>query len=72
MIELVARNIFAEPIACVLGEPVVAGARIDVAADTVANSQRDDFRVPFAGLMCLTWAVDVGGRQMLQGGPKAT
>ena len=29
-------------------------------------------RVPFSGLMCLTWDVEVGGRQILQGGPKAT
>src|SRR5947207_9142473 len=41
-VELVARGIVAEPIAGILGEPQLAGARIDVTADTVANAQRDD------------------------------
>src|SRR5262249_40744390 len=44
MVELVARYVVAEPVARILGEPVVAGARIDVAADAVAHAKRDDFR----------------------------
>src|ERR1700692_3940929 len=47
-VELVARQIVADPVARVLGEPVFAGARIDVAADAVPNAERPDFSI--AGL----------------------
>src|ERR1700730_15739489 len=44
-VELVARQIVADPVARVLGEPVFAGARIYVAAAAVANAERPDFSV---------------------------
>src|SRR5262249_55667504 len=45
-IELVIRAIVAQPIARVFAEPVLTGARIDVAAHTVTDAERDDFREP--------------------------
>src|SRR6201988_2251808 len=42
-VELVARHVVADPVAGVFGEPVAAGARIDVAADAVADAKRPDF-----------------------------
>ena len=50
MVELVARHVIAKPIARILAEPVVAGARIDVAADAVAHAERDDFRETVRGI----------------------
>ena len=41
VVELVAWNIIAEPVAGVLGEPVIAGPRIDVAADAIAYPECD-------------------------------
>src|SRR5262249_55422127 len=46
--ELVARQIVADPVAGVLGEPVSAGARVDIAADRVAYAERHEFGI--AGL----------------------
>src|SRR5262249_1307995 len=45
-IELVIRAFVAQPIARVFAEPVLTGARIDVAAHTVTDAERDDFREP--------------------------
>ncbi len=45
-VELVARDVVAHPVAGILGEPVAAGARIDVAADAVAHAERHDLRRP--------------------------
>src|SRR5258706_1906473 len=44
-VELVARHVVAHPVARVLGEPVLSGARIDVAADAIANTERPDFGI---------------------------
>src|ERR1700750_2206434 len=49
-VELVARQIVADPVAGVLGEPVFAGAGIDVAADAVADAQRPDFSIAGLGI----------------------
>ena len=49
-VELVARHVVAHPVARVLGEPVFAGARIDVAADAVANAERDQFGIAGLGI----------------------
>ena len=49
-VELVARQVVAYPVACVLGEPVFSGARIDVAADAVANAERDQFGIAGLGI----------------------
>ena len=40
VVELVARHVVAQPVAGVLAEPQVAGARIDRAADAVADADR--------------------------------
>src|SRR5262249_52616311 len=50
VIELVARNVVAQPIARVLAEPVIAGAGIDIAANAVANAKGDDFRQSVGGI----------------------
>ena len=39
-VELVARQVVADPVARILGEPVFSSARIDVAADRVAHPER--------------------------------
>src|SRR6267378_2582415 len=44
-VELVARYIVAHPVTGVFGEPVLAAARIDIAADAVANAERHDFGI---------------------------
>src|SRR6476620_6223320 len=44
-VELVARGVVAHPVAGVFGEPVFSGARIDVAADAVANAERIDLGI---------------------------
>ncbi len=49
-VELVARHVVAHPVAGVLGEPVLSGARIDVAADAVANTERPDFGIAGLGI----------------------
>src|SRR5436190_5174945 len=49
-VELVARQVVAYPVARVLGEPVFSGARIDVAADAVANAERDQFGIAGLGI----------------------
>ena len=43
VVELVARQVVAEPVARILAEPVIAGTRVDVATDAVANSERHRF-----------------------------
>ena len=47
-VELVARQVVADPVARILGEPVFSSARIDVAADRVAHPERPGLGV--AGL----------------------
>jgi len=42
VIELVARSVLSEPIACILGEPVVADTKNNIAADAIADSKRED------------------------------
>src|SRR5690242_13831666 len=49
-VELVGGQVVADPVAGVFREPVLAGARIDVAADRVANAKRIDFRVAGLGI----------------------
>src|ERR1700684_756086 len=49
-VQLVARHVVADPIARILGEPVFSGARIDVAADAVADAERDDFGIAGLGI----------------------
>ena len=49
-VELVARHVVADPVARVLGEPVLAGARIDVAADAVADAERPDLGIAGLGI----------------------
>src|SRR5258707_11040420 len=44
-VELVTRDVVAHPVAGVFREPVFSAARIDVAADAVANPERVDFGV---------------------------
>eukprot|EP01035_Chromulina_nebulosa_P000957 gene958-1300_t len=47
-VELVARQVVADPVAGVFGEPVFAGAWIDIAANAVAHAERNQFGI--AGL----------------------
>src|SRR6185437_8436192 len=49
-VELVTRNVVTQPVAGVFREPVFAAARIDVAADRVADAKRPDFRVAGLGI----------------------
>ena len=49
-IELVARHVVADPIAGVFSEPVFAGARIDVAADAVADAEGHDLGIAGLGI----------------------
>ncbi|MGY4432102.1 hypothetical protein ACVWWO_004579 [Bradyrhizobium sp. F1.13.1] len=49
-VQLVRGQIVADPVAGILGEPELAGARIDVAADRVANAERVDFRIAGLGI----------------------
>src|SRR6185312_15331517 len=49
-VELVGGQVVADPVAGVFREPVFAGARIDVAADRVADAERIDFRVAGLGI----------------------
>src|SRR5579872_692885 len=43
VIELVARYVVTKPVARILAEPVVAGTRVDVTADAIANAERHGF-----------------------------
>src|SRR6202166_2225948 len=49
-VELVARQVVADPVAGVFSEPVFSGARIDVAADAVAHAERHQFGVAGLGI----------------------
>src|SRR5260370_5114090 len=49
-VELVARQVVADPVAGVFGEPVFAGARIDIAADAGTDAERDQFVVAGLGI----------------------
>src|SRR3984957_1246122 len=49
-VELVARHVVADPVARVFGEPVFAGARIDVAAHAVADAKRHQFGIAGIGI----------------------
>src|ERR1700733_3681256 len=44
VVELVGRDVVAHPVARILGEPELAGSRIDVAADAVALAERSHLR----------------------------
>jgi hypothetical protein len=44
VIELVTWCVVAQPVACILGEPVVAGTWIDIAADAVPHTKSRDLR----------------------------
>ena len=50
MLSLSLGSVVAHPVAGVFGEPVFAGARIDVAADAVADAERIDFGVAGLGI----------------------
>src|SRR6478672_12365511 len=60
-VELVAREIVADLVAGVFREPVLSGARIDIAADAVADAERPGLGI--AGIRI------VGGMPTLKGGP---
>ena len=49
-VELVARHVVADPVAGILREPVTPGARIDVAADAVADAERPDLGIAGLGI----------------------
>ena len=49
-VELVARQVVADPVAGVFGEPIFAGAGIDVASDAVSDSERPDLGVASLGI----------------------
>ena len=68
-VELVTRHVVADPVAGILGEPVFARARIDVAADAVADAERHQFGVAGLGIDA-TDLRQAGGRNPdVKGGP---
>lgn len=68
-VQLVAGQVIADPVAGILGEPVLAGARIDVAADRVADAERIDLGVAGLGIDAPDLRDAGRGMPMLKGGP---